>query len=782
MARDTTRRIRREGTVLDALRDSIRQTGKFAPGEIAPPAAILWTDEKAEWKALIPDLKQAMPELLELGEWDAERRRGPVIWLKCAIAGVLDDWKPPEGLPPVLYLPEIVRSQLKAADDCPENLRPLVELLYRGAVWMQVNGRDWTPEAFLVTENGGLGLELAKDTETRNALQQNLRAIASAMVAGWAGRRLQAEDFEKLVSGDPVRDLLAWMSEPDATRQRWDSAHWATFCTRCKRDYGFDPKADGELEAGKLLGLRTDLWKHVWARFEEAPYAWPGIPDLLRRAKPKNALALDDAWPQTNDAAEDSLQRSLTELAGKPAAEAREAVLSMEKTHGRRRQSVWAKLELSPMAAAMKHLADVATHTQNTLGGATPDAIAAAYTKGAYLADLAALRAYAAVKNGPQRDAVAAALDAIYRPWMQSCAEEFQAAVERTPLPGVAGKVEVEPGTVVLFADGLRYDVGQLLLEALNQRQLKATGKHGWAAVPTVTATAKLAASPVGASYAGNELGADFAPQFKDGAAATIDRFRKALADAGYQVLQGGDTGSPAEPDARAWTEAGELDSLGHKLGAALADRIEREVEDLCERITALMQAGWKRVQIVTDHGWLWLPSGLPKQDLPGYLTESKWSRCATIKGGSQVKVPTAPWSWNKTQQVAVPPGIACFKASKEYAHGGLSLQECLTPEIVVESSAAGMKVQADIEGVEWARLRCRVYVNASEKQVRVDLRRKAADPATTVAGGGKVTVDGKAGLVVENEDLIGEPVHLVVLDAGGSVITRRATTVGGEE
>lgn len=781
MARNTTSRIRREGTVLEALRDSIRATGKFAPGEIAPPAAIVWTDERREWQGVIPELKQAMPELLELGDWDTAQRSGPVIWLKCAIAGVLDDWKPPQGLPPVLYLPGVARQDLKAADECPEALRPMVELLYRGAVWMQVNGRDWTPEAFVVSENGGLGLDLAKDSETRSALQINLRAVMLATVAQMTGKRLEAEDFEKLVMGDPVRDLLTWMSDPEGTRKRWDDAHWSTFCTRCKRDYGFEPAADGELEAGKLLGMQAESWKHVWSRFEEAPQAWPGIPKLLRRARPKNALAFGDAWPQVNDDAEANLQRALLDLAGKPAAEAREKVLALEKDHSPRRQSVWARLDQAPMAVALAHLAVVATHTQHTLGGATCDAMAEIYSKGAYLADLAALRAYAAVKNVTQRDAVSTALDAIYRPWLARSAEEFQAAFARQPLPEVGGKVEVEPGTVVLFADGLRYDVGQQLLEALIQRQVKASGRYGWAAVPTVTATAKLAASPIRDRYAGRELGADFAPQFKDGASATIDRFRKVLTEAGFQVLQGSDNGDPAKPEARAWIEAGELDKQGHNLGAGLADRIEREVEDLCDRVVALIQAGWKQVQIVTDHGWLWLPGKLPKQDLPAYLTESRWARCAAIKEGSNVKVPTVPWSWNRTQYVALPPGIACFRASIEYAHGGLSLQECLTPQIVVESGAAGMKVQAEIEEVQWAKLRCRVYVNASEKQVRVDLRRKANDADSSVAGGGKLTEEGKAGLVVEDDDLLGEAVHVVVLDADGNVVTRRPTTIGGE-
>ena len=48
---------------------------------------------------------------------------------------------------------------------------------------------------------------------------------------------------------------------------------------------------------------------------------------------------------------------------------------------------------------------------------------------------------------------------------------------------------------------------------------------------------------------------------------------------------------------------------------------------------TRLLEAGWTSVRIVTDHGWLYLPEGLPKVDLPKHLTLSRWARCAVIAG-----------------------------------------------------------------------------------------------------------------------------------------------------
>ena len=55
----------------------------------------------------------------------------------------------------------------------------------------------------------------------------------------------------------------------------------------------------------------------------------------------------------------------------------------------------------------------------------------------------------------------------------------------------------VEAGTVVLFADGLRFDVLQRLVARLRAKGHAVAVSIRWAALPTVTATAKPAVSPV---------------------------------------------------------------------------------------------------------------------------------------------------------------------------------------------------------------------------------------------------------------------------------------------
>ena len=105
-------------------------------------------------------------------------------------------------------------------------------------------------------------------------------------------------------------------------------------------------------------------------------------------------------------------------------------------------------------------------------------------------------------------------------------------------------------------------------------------------------------------------------------------------------------------------------------------------------RVESLLAAGWQEVRIVTDHGWLLMPGGLPKADLPKYLTATRWRRCAVVKESATVDVPCFPWFWAEEVRIACPPGIDCFMAGEEYSHGGLSLQECVVPQLSVLAGA----------------------------------------------------------------------------------------------
>jgi hypothetical protein len=200
------------------------------------------------------------------------------------------------------------------------------------------------------------------------------------------------------------------------------------------------------------------------------------------------------------------------------------------------------------------------------------------------------------------------------------------------------------------------------------------------------------------------------------------------------------------------------------------------------QRVESLLGAGWKEVRIVTDHGWLLVPNGLPRTDLPKYLTATRWGRCAVVKASSTVRLPTFTWFWADDVRVACPPGIDSFVAGKEYGHGGLSLQECVVPQLTIQAAKQPV-ASAKVESFKWAGLRCRIKVEGQFSGCRVDLRDKVADPATSLVGAARpVGVDGTASLTVKAEfdSREGSASMLVLLDPAGSVLDKTPVTVGG--
>jgi hypothetical protein len=196
------------------------------------------------------------------------------------------------------------------------------------------------------------------------------------------------------------------------------------------------------------------------------------------------------------------------------------------------------------------------------------------------------------------------------------------------------------------------------------------------------------------------------------------------------------------------------------------------------QRVESLLKAGWREVRIVTDHGWLLVPRGLPRSDLPKYLTATRWGRCAVVKPAARVDLPCFAWFWAPDVRIACPPGIDSFIAGKEYSHGGLSFQECVVPQLTIQAGAQPM-ISAKIESFKWLGLRCRIKVDGAFDNCKVDLRDKAADPTTSLTEAKAVGKDGTVALVMVDDRREGTATMLVLLDPAGSVLEKTPVTVG---
>ena len=506
---------------------------------------------------------------------------------------------------------------------------------------------------------------------------------------------------------------------------------------------------------------------------------------MLERAQPSQPSLdfVEEApgrWPRSNQQREEELCQRLCGLADRPANEARSAVLRLEADHCARREWVWATLGEAPLAFALEHLAALAEATEDTLPSASADEMARKYAATGWRADGAMLRALSCVENPKDVEAVRAVCGSLYRPWLQDVVEAFQGLVAAGPPKPVAPIAEpgaLSPGLCLLFVDALRLDVAQMLSDRLRCDGLDPVVTSRYAALPTVTATAKLGVSPVAPLC---KPGNDFNAATESGTNVTAAVFRRLLDDSGVPVFGEDETG---DPSGAGWTEIGRFDAIGHAEGWRLAKRIDEEIDRIARRVPALLEAGWREVRLITDHGWLLLPGGLPKHDVPEHLTTIRKGRCARLTDGAQVDLPTVPWHWEPTTQIAVAPGISCFVAGKEYEHGGVSLQECVLPVITV-AGAAGAAAEASIAHVDWQGLRCRVMLTGECAGAVVDVRRSAGDPASTVLVAGAPRApdeNGLASLPVDDAHE-GADVHVVLLDAAGQLLRQQPTKVPGNQ
>ena len=223
--------------------------------------------------------------------------------------------------------------------------------------------------------------------------------------------------------------------------------------------------------------------------------------------------------------------------------------------------------------------------------------------------------------------------------------------------------------------------------------------------------------------------------------------------------------------------KTGRFDEEGHALGARLAERLSTGIRDAVDRILQLVRSG-RSLRIVTDHGWLLIPGGLPHAALDVGLVEpnGKRTRCALVKAKAQTSYLQVAWTWNPEVSVATATGARSFYAGYEYAHGGVSPQECILPVLEVASDRAEHTVT--ILQTRWEGLRLRVHVE-NGADLSVDLRLGPEISGPSLIKGGRVLDErGRTSFLVSDEHDC-EATCLVVLGDEGRALAHCMLTVG---
>jgi hypothetical protein len=583
--------------------------------------------------------------------------------------------------------------------------------------------------------------------------------------------------------------VLLWLDQGDAFRSERTDAEWKAFVAVTESRTGLNPERDGIISAvAKLAVHDSDAWEGIWQRFCEAPGNYRHVSERMRQAVMPAAdlfatVQSHGGWPQWNDAQEGTLRTELAALENCTPAEARERIARLESVHASRRDLPWCRLGMTPLADALCHLATLADGTSTSLAAGSLQDVQDTYVGSAWQADDCLIKSLACVKGKNDTEAVTAAIRAVYLSWAEDAARHLQQLVLAGKYPSGSlaqlPKHSYPDGECVLFVDGLRFDLAKRLSLMLEERSLRISEQPWWVPLPSITATGKPAVTPIRELITGGEVTGDFEPIVAEsGKKLTVAILRKVMSDVGWSVLTEGETGTG---HGHAWCEDRNLDSLGHEHGAKMAVDIQRTLEDVQDRVMDLLNAGWRSVRIVTDHGWLLMPGCLPVTSLPAAVAENKWGRCASVKPGAIVSGPMYPWFWNPVFSFALADGISCYRNGMAYAHGGISLQECLTLQLTVAPAPAeASSVLVRVDSVVWRGVRCTVTLGGMFADLRLDIRTHPGDPSSSIIASPKPIGKGTESVLVHDDVQEGKDVFVVLVDSGGCPVAQHPTIVGG--
>ncbi|MGP4976733.1 BREX-1 system phosphatase PglZ type B [Brachybacterium tyrofermentans] len=792
------------GNLRATLAATLRQAATSGQHTV-PPAAVLWADPAREWKSVVPVLRQDVP-ILTLDKYVPREGSGPALWIRAALAAPeAESVALPVGMaehddkiPWVIYMPGVRRSDLAGPGHVKSDLAPLVDVELRSVWWPSPASQDpWTPHSFLASRHGA-GLDVAGDAKTRQVVADNLlRLMEEDLGALHAKGRLDADRILQIVMPDAVKHILGWISDPQHLEASAPMNQWTAFISRCNAEYGFTPGKDTPITAAGFLGARQGPWEQVWERYADNPARFPGVREMLDQARPQGLLFVSKAedphpesWPSWNTEQENLLREGLTGLAALPTEKAcRERITTLATEHSERASTVWGQQGEAPLATFLGQLTRLAEAAAEAPDTSSTDAFAQWYAKTGVGVDRLALEARAETASGKDSVAITAALHAVYDPWADRVARQFQEVVAHDGYIGQTG-LDVEAGTCVVYVDALRLDLAHRLAEILPEDH-KAELAYRFAAYPSVTPTGQPAVAPIPFTVSNTwGPGDKFDVADAQGRSVKGEVFRKALTGTGVQYLEwkAGQTGDPA---GIAWTQDTSIDSSGHNsTGAGLARAVGAALEALVDRISSLLQAGWRKVVIVTDHGFLFPGAEAPKVELSVNLLEggritARKPRTARLRQGVISPFPALPWTWGPDIDMVSPPGTAAFEVGVLYEHGGLSPQECVIPVVTVTDGAGSggeSAVAAQISKIAWKGQRAVVDFVPPDAPVLASIRYEPGDSKHPLGGPVDPISSGTARVLVSDPDVEGHDAYVVLTSEDGAVVAQQRTVVGGEE
>jgi len=770
-------------SIYDKVTQALKQAENHNSNLMVKPEVILWPDPENQWTDVIEILQHKLPQLLLYGSYEPTKKQGPSIWLKCMVAKMLPEANWADGEIPIIYLPGVAKSDLRNVEEAGLDFQPLIEYQYTGALFMQENGREWSILAIVENPLNGLGLKVSKDTATKDALKKSLPTIFEDAEILQGKTLLDAAFLNNLLFPDVIPNLLKWMCKGDSFLQQMDADRREVFSNLCKTQYDFEPDDKDIKAVAEKLGAQRGNWKYVWQLYATAPKKYAEVEELLRLSKPTDLGSgmfayPEESWPQVNEAAEETLLAELVKAATLQPKEATNKLISLEDLNKKRIAWVWNELGKSPLANSLQSLVIMAKVCTEAFPSTTIEELKNYYTTKGLKADQYMRNAFAAIKSDKDKKAIRAIIQFIYKPWLELVTNQFQTLVKKDTSIFANQKAVEESEKYVLFVDAFRYELAEEFYERLKKLKYQVTLSTNWSAIPSLTPTAKPNVSPVAISISETSNIKEFRPELLNGKDLQTAVFREQLATNGFKLIT---NSNDINTNQKSWQEIGDIDTKGHTEQAEMVKQIDVLFEQIEEALGVAFERGVKRIKIVTDHGWLLMPGGLPKTQLNEGLTETRWGRCALIKEGATTDLLHLPWRWNPAIFIAYAPGINFFKINEEYAHGGISIHECLVPEMIIENPNVD-NIDADIKVVKWVNLKCSIQTNDVPDGYKIDIRTKYNDATTSVlepSSKGKIIIGNSITLLIDDSFEF-QSATIVLMDENDRILNKKPTTIGG--
>ena len=275
-------------------------------------------------------------------------------------------------------------------------------------------------------------------------------------------------------------------------------------------------------------------------------------------------------------------------------------------------------------------------------------------------------------------------------------------------VPGVTSRLDrtlwkAKGRRAVVIVDALRYDCALAVRDQLRGHAVEV--EPVMAMLPTVTPIGMTALLPLGDGKVTIEIkGNTIHPRLNGKDTSVRDNrlaFLKAFGADCREITE-------VEQSSDALSGLGELlvvfgheevDHIGHGQAETLIRHMHLEIDRLARLVRKLHRWSYSSVHVVTDHGFVMLDESKLPTEVP---CDKAWchvlkERFALVPASADLPVVRFPFAWDPDMCVAVPPGLAFFKAEKSFSHGGAAIQELIIPHLV----SRGQTMQEQRVGIE---------------------------------------------------------------------------------